>query len=526
MSEASTARAISRRTKVTLLPWLAFAVLECTAISVFWAFDALPFMDLPAHAGAIALRAFYPQSEFLQQYFVVAPHLGAYSLFRFIGDSLAPWTGPIGAVRVLATLPVIAIPAAVIYARHRLFGDSHTFFAYVSLILSFGYMTIMGFASYMLAVAVFIVVLTEWLLLLAKFDAGTDTRLSEITVACLSILLFISHGFVFIIFGFIAGITALSGKPRITRLLHLRVLIPAGLIICYSIWIERAELLPDTPTAGLALHFQGLLDKLSLLVTPALLTRTGIDVAIGVLIWLAVIPAAAKSFRASQGFPGAAKSHIHALGAASVASLCVFAILPHAIGWFGFVDGRLLPLALVTGLLAINPNIFSRRIQLLATYPASIAAALTIALLLVASYRFQDEASGYTEVLDAVPENSRLLYFPLAPDSRILVGHPFVHYDKLVLTRRPMIPSDMWFHQGTAIYPTKINPILQLPADYSSSDLKAIVWPGYKLDDWDYVLIRLTPGSAQPETPPALSPIMHRGGWWLYRTSRQPPRSR
>ncbi len=54
-----------------------------------------------------------------------------------------------------------------------------------------------------------------------------------------------------------------------------------------------------------------------------------------------------------------------------------------------------------------------------------------------------------------------------------------------------MIPSNIWFHQGTAIYPTKINPILRLPAGYSSSDLKAIVWPDYKLEDWHYVLIRL-----------------------------------
>lgn len=523
MSQFPVARSIDGRPEAGFLPWLAFAVLECAALSVFWAFDALPFMDLPAHAGTIALRAFYPRSEYLQQYFVVAPHLGAYSLFRFIGDGVAQWIGPMGAVRTLASLPVIAVPAAVLYARQRLYGDCHSFFAYVALILSFGYMTIMGFASYMLAVAVFIVALTEWLVLLATLDTGSDTTRSEIKVACLSVLLFVSHGFVFVVFAFVAGVIALSGGSRISRLLRLRALSPAGLIICYSLWIERTELLPDVPAAALVPRFQGLIDKLSLFATPTLTTRTGVDVAIALLTWLAVVVAAVKSFRASENISNATKGYIRALCIASLTILCVFAMLPHAIGWFGFVDGRLLPLTLLTGLLAINPGAFSARMRSWATHAAGIAAVVTVALMLIASYRFQDEASGYAEVLDAVPENSRLLYFPLEPDSRILVGHPFVHYDKLVLTQRPMIPSDMWFHQGTAIYPTKINPVLKLPANYSSSDLKAIVWPDYSLEDWHYVLIRLYKDSARPETPAALSPVMHRGGWWLYRTFRQLP---
>ncbi len=424
MSQFPIARLIDGRPGVTLLPWLAFVVLEGAALSVFWAFDALPFMDLPAHAGTIALRAFYPRSEYLQQYFFVTPHLGAYSLFRFIGDGLAHWIGPVGAVRTLASLPAVAVPAAVLYARQRLYGDCRSFFAYVALILSFGYMTIMGFASYMLAVAVFIVALTEWLVLLAKLDAGSDTTRSEIEVACLSILLFVSHGFVFILFAFVAGLTAISGGSRISRLLRLRALVPAGLIICYSLWIERTERLPVIPAAALMLHFQGLIDKLSLFATPTLTTRTGVDVAIGLLIWLAVIVAAVKSVRASENVSIATQGHIRSLCIASLVTLGVFAVLPHTIGWFGFVDGRLLPLTLLTGLLAINPGAFSAKMQSWATRTAGIAAALIVALLLIASYKFQDEASGYAEILDAIPENSRILYFPLEPDSRILVGHP------------------------------------------------------------------------------------------------------
>ncbi|MDP9003072.1 MAG: hypothetical protein M3O46_23525, partial [Myxococcota bacterium] len=72
---------------------------------VFWLYDALPFQDLPAHAGLIALRHRLPESPFEQRFFVLAPHLGPYSLFRALGQALLPWLGPLGAVRALAMLP-------------------------------------------------------------------------------------------------------------------------------------------------------------------------------------------------------------------------------------------------------------------------------------------------------------------------------------------------------------------------------------------------------------------------------------
>src|SRR6516165_10842258 len=75
------------------------------AVLLFWAFKALPFMDLPAHAGLIALRHRIGDSAFEQHFYVVAPHLGAYSLFRGLAEALLHVTSPLGAVRLLATLP-------------------------------------------------------------------------------------------------------------------------------------------------------------------------------------------------------------------------------------------------------------------------------------------------------------------------------------------------------------------------------------------------------------------------------------
>jgi hypothetical protein len=213
--------------------------------------------------------------------------------------------------------------------------------------------------------------------------------------------------------------------------------------------------------------------------------------------------------------------HARALFASAAALFVLFLLLPHAVGWFGFVDGRLLPIVLMLSLLGARRSSFPRALTRIADIgvPASAAALATVAL--VASYFFQREAKGYREVLAAVPENATLLNLPLDPNSDIFTAHPFIHYDKLVLAERPVVVSDVWFHQGSALYPTAENPALRLPASYSESDLKLIEWPAYHLEDWEYVLIRTRPSAAQPFTPASLSLAEHAGGWWLFRRVAQ-----
>ena len=104
--------------------WAGLGVVMGAAVLVFWSFDALPFQDLPAHAGLIAMRHRFSTSGFEQRFFVLAPHIGPYSLFRFLGEGFVRVVGPIGAVRALGTLPVVATPLAMIFARRRLFADA------------------------------------------------------------------------------------------------------------------------------------------------------------------------------------------------------------------------------------------------------------------------------------------------------------------------------------------------------------------------------------------------------------------
>lgn len=510
------------------LAWLGFSATLMLAVLVFWVFEALPFQDLPAHAGLIAMRHRFAESAFEQRFFVLAPHIGPYSLFRFLGEGFIRVIGPIGAVRALATLPVLATPLALLFARRRLFDDASTTHGYVGVALSFGLMTLLGFASYLLGVAVMLVGLTLWLELLAKTDDGApDVRKRELLMAVYAPLMFVAHGHAFVLFLICGGVSALATGRRVARLLRLRALAPAIGLAAWVAWLERGQTTPpgSVPVVPpLIPLFQDASDKLSLLVTPTLMTRSGIDFLLAIVIWVFAITCTVltvRSLRAGDGERDLAPvdvRHSRALYASALVLTLVFLALPHAVGWFGFVDGRLVPVVLLLSLLAIRRGALGRAVTRGLDRGAPVVAAAIITLAMVASYRFQDEARGYREVLARIPAQARLLNLPLDPNSDVFTAHPFIHYDKLVLAERPIVVSDVWFHQGSALYPTAENPALRLPPSYSESDLKQIDWPGYHLEDWDYVLIRTRPNAPQPHTPDRLVLDEHRGGWWLFRS--------
>jgi hypothetical protein len=504
------------------LQWAGLLLCFALIPAFFCAFEAMPFQDLPAHAGLIALRHRYAASAFDQEFLVLAPHIGPYSLFRFLGEQLMRVVGPLGAVRVLAMLPLFATPAALLYMRRTLFGDRSPLYGYVGLLTTFGLMTLLGFASYQLGVAVMLVALTLWLRLLESADLGLTARGREVAVVVAAPLVFVAHGHAFLLFLALAGIAAFVGPARKLRLLRLRALVPALLLAAYVARAQRGSVVPEgsaplnipmTPT------FQGLADKLSLLLTTTLMTRSGVDLLVGVLLWtfgLFVALRTLQRFRRSQ-VSHPADHHRRALLIGGGALLGVFLILPHSVGWFGYVDGRLVPIILMLLLLGADLDAIGAGLRQTAERAVPLGALAVCLVALIAQSRFQREAEGYKEVLAKVPAKASLLNLPLDPNSDVFAAHPFVHYDKLVLTDRDIVVSDMWFHQGSALYPTPKNPALRLPDDYSESNLKSIVWAGYQLKDWDYVLIRTRPGAAQPAIPAALTLHEHRGGWWLFK---------
>jgi len=517
--------------------WVGLGVLGILTLVVFWGFEALPFMDLPAHAGLIAMRHRFAESAFEQRHYVLAPHIGPYSVFRFIGEQLVGTLGPIGAVRALATLPAIATPLALLYARRRLHGDRSPLFGYFGVALSFGFMTLMGFASYLLGVAVMIFGLTMWLELMAAADTNAPTlRRKEIVMALVAPVIFVAHGHAFLMFLLCAGIAALCAGERRARVMRFRTLIPALGVAAWVAWLERGSSTPagSVPVVPpLVPVFRSPAEKFELLATPTLMTRSGIDFCISVALWVLAVLCTIAMVRAFErghdrgrdrgrapnesGIPLDQLRHSRALFTAAGALTLLFLALPHVVGWFGFVDGRLLPIILMLVLLGVRREALARPLAWIMEVGAPVVAVAVVMTSLVGSYFFQREATGYREVLGRIPAHSTLLNLPLDPNSDVFTAHPFIHYDKLVLAERPVVVSDVWFHQGSALYPTAANPALRLPSSYSESDLKFIDWPAYRLEDWDFVLIRTRANASEPYTPSSLTLDAHQGGWWLYK---------
>jgi hypothetical protein len=511
---------------------LGLAVVATLTVLVFWAFEALPFQDLPAHAGLIAMRHRFSDSVFESRFFVLAPHIGPYSLFRFLGEVFVRVVGPLGAVRALATLPALATPLAMLYARRRLHADRTPIYGYLGLTLSFGFMTLLGFASYLLGVAVMLVGVVMWLeLLVAADDRTADLARREWAMAAFAPLIFVAHGHAFVLFLLCSGVASICVGVRWGRLLRFRALIPALALAGWVAWIERGSTTPpgSVPVVPpLVPVFQSLAAKFELLITPTLMTRSGVDFLVCVAVWLFALACAIYTVRGLStvrlgalhgGSRDATPSarHSRALYASAATLFALFLALPHSVGWFGFVDGRLLPVVLMFALLGTRRESVPRALTRAAEVGAPATAAGLAVVALLASYLFQQEAHGYREVLARVPAQATLLNLPLDPNSDVFTAHPFIHYDKLVLAERPVVVSDVWFHQGSALYPTRENPALRLPSSYSESDLKFIDWPAYHLEDWEYVLIRTRPAAAQPYTPNDLVLDAHVGGWWLFK---------
>ena len=487
--------------------------LVVVAASIYWVWPALPFQDLPGHAGMIALRQRIDTSAFDQTYFVHAPRLGPYSVFRALGSLFASVLGPLGAVRLLATLPMFALPASVLFSRRLLFGSTGPAQGYLAVLLSFGFMTIYGFASYNLAIAVLVLAVSVHVALLESTKVEERSRL-RIFVALLSVTLYLSHGFAFcaaLLAVFAASIVG-GREALFLRLRSLLLWLPGIVVFAYSTLVERFGSLPadaKIPYVNPVPYYDGVLGKLSLLLTPTLMTRTGVDVVFGIILWIALATAVIRARRTLSGIARRTLAGVLAL-------FSVFCILPHGIGWFGFIDGRLAPLLLLLPIVALGDDAWPRWFLRWVAPTLGIAATLYAH---VCTFRFQAEAAGHREVLQAVPAKARLLSLMVNPDSKVFTTSPFTHYDKLVLVDRECVPSAMWFHQGTALYPTAKNPVLNLPVDYHEADIGHVDWTKFRLEDWDYVFMRRLPEFGPPEVPPSLTTVSQSGSFWLFRVN-------
>ena len=470
----------SRALSLQRFSWVLLGVSLLVACSSVCLPHWLPFQDLPAHAGHLAVRERLASSPFEQQYLLESAKLGPYSLFRGLGHALSPLLGPLGAIRGAAILPMLLTPLSALWLRRRVAGVWDPAYALLGLYSTLGLMLMFGFASFLTGTAILIASYTFFLAL----PEATHLWRAVALAAASALLTFYAHGFALLMLG-ILSLAAASYRVSLTRALCMFLaLLPAGAAAVWSIIEVRsiAGLVSRSEDTAQTL-FQGPLAKLSLLASPMLLTRFGVDVALGMAVW-GTLAAASWRWRKQAGLDAGVQSLRARRGALLL--LAVFVVAPHNAHWFGFVDGRLLPTVYLLIAASLPAAWWTSRAR--ALLGCTVLAQCT--LLGGSVLLFQHEMAGFEQARNAIPANQRVLHLPLSTDSAFVVGHPFVHADKLLLLEQPELLSDMWLHQGTGLYARAQNPSMHLPLQYSGTALRAeSAWKGILTEEWDYALV-------------------------------------
>src|SRR5262249_22682563 len=131
-------------------------------------------------------------------------------------------------------------------------------------------------------------------------DDSEDRRRREIGMALFAPLMFVAHGHAFILFLLCAFISCLVTGRRFARLMCMRTLVPALALAAWVAWIERGATTPSgsVPVVpALVPMFQSASEKFGLLVTPTLMTRSGIDFVVAVVIWVFAIACTLQTLR-------------------------------------------------------------------------------------------------------------------------------------------------------------------------------------------------------------------------------------
>lgn len=468
----------------------------------------LPFQDLAGHAGHLAIRERLANSPFEQRFLVDAARPGPYSLFRVLGHFFAQAWGALGALRALTLLPMVATPWAVVRLRRRLSTEGwDPTYALIGLFACLGLMLMFGFASYLTGTAVMLVALDAFL---AIPESRTPWRHVALAAA-FAVFTFYAHGFSLLVLGALVLAIIATDVPRMRQMSIAAALVPAGVCALSSQLALRDVTAHVSKSEALApTLFQGPLDKLSLLVSPMLISRFGVDVALGLLLWGSIFVGAWTCWGRNNHWPSSVGRKRVLRG--GLALLGLFLLLPHNAHWFGFVDGRLLPTSFLLVALALPEGWWTARRR-------DAAALLTVAqctVLATCVAMFQSEMQGFDDIAQALPNDMRVLNFPIDANSRYVVGHPFVHVDKLLVLKRPELLSDLWLHQGTGLYARDANPALHLPSQYASTQVQeGRALEGISLEEWDYALLRKE-SMVPPPVPPGWEPRRQSGAWWLY----------
>lgn len=450
------------RRAATLATAALAALLALGYLALLWSLDALPLGDLPNHltrAAIISDLLFDGGHRFGQAY-----RLELRAVPYVLGDlalaALVRGFGPWSAGRIWACLVAASLPAAVVvYLRSAGYrGRSVLLGGVLSLYLATDWFFVNGLGHYRLAVAITLLALAAWERVLG---GGRDRFPWPPFTACSALLAigYLVHLSV-LLFGAVtlaltAALALRRGDASVARAASF-----AGPVGALALW--QAHVSGANP-GGEHLLLLSPARKVLAAASPFLRYGLGSELPLlgGFLLAGALLAAGWRRARADR--------RVEAGAALCLASLALYAALPHSRGAVAYVDVRALPFAALFalfGALAVSEH---------GARPPRLAAALAIAVaaanlgVLAAHLRPANaEMRAYRELAARIPPGALVLPIATRPlDGR---SNPFLHAGTLAtleagaitpylfqggvtpyfraLRPRPPAPSEFWYQGG------------------------------------------------------------------------------
>jgi len=191
---------------------LAFVATVIFAGVTFWFAPRLPITDLPQHAAQVAVwhDLLLGTSKWQPLLYVnyLTPYMTGYSLALLLSFIMPVST----ALKLVLALAYYSFVAACVALRKRLGGDRRMDWLFIPGFFGFAY--VLGFYTFLVAAPIGVL-----FVLLAYRFADRPTPALGVVLFLADLVLFFSHGLVFLFANCIGGILLLQRRPQLTRLL-------------------------------------------------------------------------------------------------------------------------------------------------------------------------------------------------------------------------------------------------------------------------------------------------------------------
>lgn len=426
--------AAAPRRGVSIDSWQAFALLCALSLIPLLAVGFPPLVDLYGHLGRYAMQTDLANRPELQPYFSfewqLVGNLGA----DLLVEGLHGWLGLETAVRVIVMVTQLLSAAAVLLVSREIHGRI-TPFAIAALPLIYGLPFNHGFLNFALGMTLGMLAFVVWLRLRRRDRAMA----AKLWLAAAGMVVWVCHAYGWAFLGLLCGSTTLAEvierrERPLAALKHIlgqcgALLLPLGPMIIWRAESGGMNLIASTP-----------MFKLLGLVSPLRTKWMVLDVLsffalVVVIYWAMRNPAIRIDKR---------------LGITALLCFAFFLILPKQVFGSMAADMRLMPYALLAGLLAIPAKGLSRKTLRVLTAAALLFFAGRTAATAAAYIEDERIVNAVLPTIDAIPRGARVAFFSAARCNPSWSLPVLDHVAGVAHARRSVFVNNQWHVPGAS----------------------------------------------------------------------------